>query len=102
MQNILTWRVLILAAIASLLLPLHLVAQERTLDELKEEIMQRAQKNQHPINGVKVEDVKLFLSRLTSKDPDLWAREWSRVAEPYEKKGEQLFQGGMKKEALES
>jgi tetratricopeptide (TPR) repeat protein len=51
---------------------------------------------------VKVEDVKLFLSRLTSKDPDVWAREWSRVAEPYEKKGDELFQAGMRKEALEA
>lgn len=85
-----------------LLIPFHLFGQERTLEELKKEILERAQQNRHPISEVKVEDVKLFLSRLTSNDPDVWAREWIRIAEPYEKKGDELFQVGKKEEALEA
>lgn len=80
----------------------HIDAQERTLEELKEEILLRAQKNQHPIIEVKLEDVRLFLSRLTSNDPDVWASEWMRIAEPYEKKGDEFLQVGMKKESLEA
>ncbi|MBI2369707.1 MAG: alpha/beta hydrolase, partial [Deltaproteobacteria bacterium] len=87
---------------AMLLLPAGLGAQERTLEELQVEILRRAQQNRHPISEVKVEDVRLVLSRLTSKDPDLWAREWSRVAEPYEKKGDEQFRAGNRKEALEA
>jgi esterase/lipase len=102
MKKLISPRFLVLLAIAFLFLPLHLAAQERTLEELKEEILRRAQRNQHPISEVKLEDVKIFLSRLTSNDPDLWAREWSRIAEPYEKNGDELFRAGMKKEALEA
>jgi esterase FrsA len=102
MKKLFSTGIIILMATTWLLLPLHLVAQERTLEELKQEILQRAQKNQHPISEVKVEDVRLFLTHLTNKDPDVWAREWSRVAEPYEKKGDELFQAGMRKEALEA
>lgn len=94
------FRLLVLMVLFFLLLPIRLAAQERTLEELKDEILQRAQKNQHPISEVKLEDVKLFLSRLPSNEPDIWAREWSRIAEPYEKKGDELFQAGKKQEAL--
>ena len=102
MKRLLSIRILVLISAVLLLLPLHLFGQERTLEELRKEILERAQQNRHPISEVKVEDVKLLLSRLTSKDPDVWAREWIRVAEPYEKKGDELFQAGMKKEALEA
>lgn len=70
------------------IVPFRVAAQERTLDELKQEILLRAGQNRYPISEVKVEDVRLALGRLTSKDPDEWAQAWSRVAEPYEQQGE--------------
>src|SRR5439155_1303102 len=39
------------------------------------------------------------LANLTSKDPELWAAEWSRVAKPYEKAGRQHEQAGRLEEA---
>jgi hypothetical protein len=43
MKKLISPRFLVLLAIAFLFLPLHLAAQERTLEELKEEILRRAQ-----------------------------------------------------------
>ena len=50
----------------------------------------------------KREDVESVLANLTSKDPELWAKEWSRVAKPYEEAGVKLEQAGKFKEAREA
>lgn len=93
----------VIVTIAFLIFPAHLIAQERTLDELKQEILDRFQGKRSPIRPeMKLEDVKLLVSRLTSLDRDLWAREWSRIAEPYEKMGDDFAKAGKNKEALEA
>ena len=70
----------------------------KNLDEIKAMIRQRTGKR-NIFRHAKREDVESVLSNLTSKDPDLWAQEWSRVAEPYEEKGAKLEQAGQFQEA---
>jgi hypothetical protein len=47
-------------------------------------------------------DVESVLAKLTSKDPDLWAAEWSRVARPYEEAGKAHEQAGRINQAREA
>jgi esterase FrsA len=92
-------------AVAVILSPLRLAAQdrERTLEEVKQEILDRFQNGGAPMNRLmKLEEVKQVLSHMTSLDRDLWAREWSAVGEPYEKKADELVKAGKTKEALEA
>lgn len=49
-----------------------------------------------------MEDVRSVLANLTSKDPELWAKEWSRVAKPYEDKAVQAEKQGNFAEAREN
>ena len=48
------------------------------------------------------EDVESVLANLTSKDPELWAREWSRVAKPYEEQAVRLEQASRLPEARQA
>jgi hypothetical protein len=59
----------------------------RNLEEIKAEVRRLAGKSKI-FRRAKSTDVESVLANLTSKDPDLWAAEWSRVAEPYEKAGD--------------
>jgi pimeloyl-ACP methyl ester carboxylesterase len=59
----------------------------RNLDEIKAEVRRLAGKSKI-FRRAKIADVESVLANLTSKDPDLWASEWSRVAEPYEEAGD--------------
>ena len=72
---------------------------ERSLPELKEEILLRLQRNQHPLRELQEADVKLVLDRLNTKDPDVWAQEWGNLARTYEEKGKYLSQNQKDKEA---
>ncbi|HVO92808.1 MAG TPA: alpha/beta fold hydrolase [Terriglobales bacterium] len=65
----------------------------KTLDEIKAMVRARTGKR-NTFRHAKLEDVESVLSNLTSQDPDLWAREWSRVAEPYEERGAELERAG--------
>lgn len=74
-----------------------------TLEDLKDRLLQRAKIGRRPIKPpVRMEDVELFLSRLKSTDRDHWAEEWSRMAEPWEKKGDEFLKAGKKKEAMDA
>lgn len=70
----------------------------KNLDEIKAMVRERTGKR-NPFRLTKREDVESVLSNLTSKDPELWAREWSHVAKPYEEKGAELEQFGKFQEA---
>ena len=73
------------------------------LEELKLEVLRRAQSTQTPFRlPFKMDDIKLFINRLRSTDRDDWAAAWCHIAEPYEKRGDELLNEGKKKEALES
>lgn len=73
----------------------------KSLDEIKAMVRERAGKR-NTFRMAKRDDVESVLANLTSKDPDLWATEWSRVAKPYEDKGAELEQAGKFKEAREA
>ncbi|MBI2087648.1 MAG: alpha/beta hydrolase [Deltaproteobacteria bacterium] len=58
----------------------------KSLEEIKAMVRERTGK-QNVFRLAKREDVEPVLNRLTSKDPELWAEEWSRVAKRYEEEG---------------
>jgi tetratricopeptide (TPR) repeat protein len=74
------------------------VGRVKDLDEIKAMIRERTGKR-NTFRLAKPEDVESVLANLTSKDPELWAEEWSRVAKPYEEEGNKLEQAGRLKEA---
>jgi esterase FrsA len=73
----------------------------KNLEEIKAMIRERTGKR-NIFRRAKREDVESVLARLTSKDPELWAAEWSRVAKPYEEEGARLEKAGKSEEAREA
>ena len=73
----------------------------KTLDEIKAMVRERTGKR-NTFRHAKREDVESVLANLTSKDPELWAREWSRVAKPYEEEGAKLERAGKLQQAREA
>src|SRR5258705_3423490 len=55
----------------------------RTLEELKAETQARADRNAYPLIGLKADEVREALGRLTSLDRDEWAASWSQLGERY-------------------
>jgi pimeloyl-ACP methyl ester carboxylesterase len=55
----------------------------RSLDELKAETQARADRNAYPLIGLKPDEVREALSRLTSLDRDEWAASWSLLGDRY-------------------
>ena len=55
----------------------------RTLEELKAETQARADRNAYPLIGLKADEVREALSRLTSLDRDEWAASWSQLGDRY-------------------
>ncbi|HXY98981.1 MAG TPA: alpha/beta fold hydrolase [Stellaceae bacterium] len=64
------------------------IAPQRTLEELKAEAQARADRNAYPLIGLKPEEVREALGRLTSLDRDAWAASWSIIGERYRSKAE--------------
>ena len=73
----------------------------KTLDEIKAMVRERTGKR-NVFRRARIEDVEPVLERLTSKDPELWAAEWSRAAEPYEEEGAAHETAGRSDEAREA
>ena len=73
----------------------------KNLEEIKAMVRERTGKR-NIFRLAKREDVESVLANLTSKDPELWASEWSRVAEAYEQKGAELEQSGKFEEARDA
>ena len=79
------------------------MSKPQTLEDLKDRFLQRAKIRRSPIRPpVTMEDVELFLGRLKSTDRDEWAREWGRLAEPWEKKGGEFLKAGNKEAARDA
>lgn len=55
----------------------------RSLDELKQETVRRAERNLNPLSGIKGEDAREAMAALASLDPDAWAAAWSAIGERY-------------------
>ena len=64
-------------------------AQERTLDEVKKEVMRRAARI-NPFEGIRREDAEEIMKSLVSLDRDHWAQQWCKVGLGYEAQGDQL------------
>jgi pimeloyl-ACP methyl ester carboxylesterase len=70
---------------------------EKTLDEIKADILQRAGRI-NPFERVKRDDVGQVVGNLTSLDPDLWGKEWGNFGHKYEAlAGEQEKSGDQRK-----
>jgi esterase FrsA len=77
------------------------IAPPRTLAELKAETQARADRNAYPLTGLKPDDVRAALAKITSLDRDEWAAAWSDVAAPYEARAKAAEAAGQAKEAQE-
>jgi esterase FrsA len=74
---------------------------EKTLEEIKAEIAQRAGQI-NPFERVKKEDVDQVLKNLTSLDAELWGQEWGKFGAKYEAMAEEQEKQGAKKAAGET
>ncbi len=62
-------------------------AQERSLDEIKNEVMRRAG-HINPFEGIRRADAQRIVDELTSLDRDHWAALWCKVGLDYERKAD--------------
>src|SRR5947207_409644 len=75
----------------ALALPLAALAQSwgpRSLEELKQETVRRAERNIVPLTGIKADDAREAMAGLQSLEPDDWAAAWSRIGERYFARGD--------------
>ena len=73
----------------------------KSLEEIKAMVRERTGK-QNVFRRAKREDVEPVLVRLTSKDPEVWAAEWSRAAKRYEEQGNAHYERGEREQAREA
>ena len=71
---------------------------EKTLEEIKADIAQRAGRI-NPFERVRKADVDLVLQNWTSLDAELWGREWGKFGARYEALGDEQLKQGTAKEA---
>jgi hypothetical protein len=64
------------------------LAPQRTLAELKAEILARTERKRYPVHELELDDVSRALDLLTEHTPDRWAAAWSAVAEKYARAGD--------------
>jgi pimeloyl-ACP methyl ester carboxylesterase len=74
---------------------------EKTLEEIKADILHRAGKI-NPFERVKKEDVEQVVKNLASLDPDLWGREWGKFGAKYESLASEQESQGKQTEAGET
>jgi esterase FrsA len=58
-------------------------AQERTIEEIKAEAQERAERGAYPLIGLDPADVHEALTTVKTRDRDEWAAAWSAVADRY-------------------
>ena len=62
----------------------------RDLDQLKQEVQRRADRNMPPLGGVAPADARAALSRVTSLDREQWALAFSSVADQHRERAQAL------------
>ena len=71
---------------------MHVVLEEpasiRSIAEVRDEAIARAERGAYPLIGLDPADVREALSTLTSMDRDAWAASWSAIAARYTAKGD--------------
>jgi esterase FrsA len=75
------------------LAPVPAGAQQRSLDEIKQEVMRRAG-HINPFEGIRREDAVQVLAALTSLDRDHWAAAWCKVGLAYEEQADARAKAG--------
>ena len=60
----------------------------RSLEELKQETVRRAERNIVPLTGIKADDAREAMASLHSLDSDDWVAAWSRIGERYYARGD--------------
>jgi pimeloyl-ACP methyl ester carboxylesterase len=68
-------------------------ARERTLDEVKAEVLRRAGRFS-PFESIRPQDAAAVMNVLTSLDRDHWAEEWCRIGLAYEAEGDARAKAG--------
>src|SRR6476620_4110780 len=71
----------------------HAAAHERSLDEIKKEVMRRAG-HITPFEGIRREDAAQVVNALSSLDRDHWAAAWCKVGLAYEGKADARAKAG--------
>lgn len=66
------------------------IAPPRTWQELSAETQSRTDRQVYPLTGMRSEDVRVILSRISSLDDDEWGRSWSGMAQDWIARGEAL------------
>jgi esterase FrsA len=90
----------IISALVLVTMPVR-AEQERSLDDVKNEVMRRAGRS-NPFDGIRREDAEQVLKSITSLDRDEWAKAWCQIGLAYEAKGdERAKEGGSPKEVGE-
>ncbi len=69
--------------------PVFAQVHERTIDEIKQESILRAEKGAYPLGGLNPADVKEAFSYIQTRDRDDWAAGFSKVAAKYMEIGNQ-------------
>jgi hypothetical protein len=82
-----------IAATMSLTAVPNAPAQERSLDEIKTEVMRRAG-HINPFEGIRRDDAEQVVNALTSLDHDHWAASWCKVGLDYEAKADARAEAG--------
>lgn len=70
------------------------LAQERTLDDVKRDVQRRVAQKQPPFDEVHASEVDRVLASLTTLDKDEWGRRWCEVGLAHEKHGDELLAKG--------
>src|SRR5215471_1105401 len=68
-------------------------ARERSLDEVKAEVLRRAARFS-PFESIRPQDAASVMNALTSLDRDHWAQAWCRIGLAYEAEGDARAKAG--------
>jgi len=67
------------------------VAQERTLEQVKAEVLRRTTDNNPPFDRLNKAEVESILATLTSLEPNQWGEKWCKAGLAHEAKGDELL-----------
>jgi esterase/lipase len=70
------------------------VAQERTLEQVKAEVLRRTTDNNPPFDRLNKSEVESILGTLTSLEPNQWGEKWCKAGLAHEAKGDALLKQG--------
>jgi pimeloyl-ACP methyl ester carboxylesterase len=87
----LPWATFLLFALAA---TTAVAAQERTLEQVKAEVLQRTAGNTPPFDRLRRAEVQDILATLSSLEPNQWGEQWCQAGLGHEAKGDALLKQG--------